>query len=135
MILEDQTTGSLDAYGCFGFIPNEASVVGEPRLGERNPARQIFSTREKQHGFCSEKAKFLCENPQTVVLWESGGVKEFKNCPDYQKNVPFIDYSPIYIYRFLRSPEKTFEKIDEIYHRTKSLSLNGWLFIKGNLDI
>jgi len=28
VILEDQTTGSLDAYGCFGFIPNEASVAG-----------------------------------------------------------------------------------------------------------
>ncbi|CAK9031063.1 Uncharacterized protein SCF082_LOCUS19475 [Durusdinium trenchii] len=26
VILEDQTTGSLDAYGCFGFIPNEAGV-------------------------------------------------------------------------------------------------------------
>ncbi|CAK9028284.1 Uncharacterized protein SCF082_LOCUS18288 [Durusdinium trenchii] len=28
VILEDQTTGSLDAYGCFGFIPNEASIAG-----------------------------------------------------------------------------------------------------------
>lgn len=28
MILEDQTTGSLDVYGCFGFIPNEATVAG-----------------------------------------------------------------------------------------------------------
>ena len=28
VILEDQTTGSLDVYGCFGFIPNEATVAG-----------------------------------------------------------------------------------------------------------
>ncbi|CAJ1460333.1 unnamed protein product, partial [Effrenium voratum] len=28
VILEDGTTGSLDSYGCFGFIPNEASVAG-----------------------------------------------------------------------------------------------------------
>ena len=27
VILEDGTTGSLDSYGCFGFIPNEASVA------------------------------------------------------------------------------------------------------------
>ncbi|CAE7296078.1 unnamed protein product, partial [Symbiodinium sp. CCMP2456] len=28
VILEDATTGDIDAYGCFGFIPNEATVAG-----------------------------------------------------------------------------------------------------------
>ena len=64
-------------------FPMRLLLLVSPDWGN-GKARQIFSTREKQHGFCSEKDKFLCENPQTVVLRESGGVKEFKNCPDYQ---------------------------------------------------